>query len=235
MAVLVRHSFGLTGRARCRPAGTPRPTNVARAWSFMDAPGRRTDMPALATWIRGPARRAASRPAGVAERPTVAAERASPRAMAERESRHCGGRQGGYRAENQHEGGQPGGTGGPRRGPVARPARARPRPRPVRRNRTAAPLLVGLSTGLPAGQPASPAGARWGLPAGWVISARPAHLALVSEADFITAQSIQTPRGALSRRTAVTCRRGCCAARSAGADWRVKQAGRCGRLDGVAS
>lgn len=36
---------------------------------------------------------------------------------------------------------------------------------------------------------------RWGLPDGWVISARPAHPALVSEADFIAVQGIQTSRG----------------------------------------
>jgi site-specific DNA recombinase len=33
---------------------------------------------------------------------------------------------------------------------------------------------------------------RWNLPDGWVISARPAHPPLVSEADFITAQDIRT-------------------------------------------
>jgi site-specific DNA recombinase len=36
---------------------------------------------------------------------------------------------------------------------------------------------------------------RWNLPDGWVISARPAHEALVSEADFIAAQEIGAPRG----------------------------------------
>ncbi len=36
---------------------------------------------------------------------------------------------------------------------------------------------------------------RWNLPDGWVISARPAHPALVSEADFITAQDISAARG----------------------------------------
>jgi DNA invertase Pin-like site-specific DNA recombinase len=40
---------------------------------------------------------------------------------------------------------------------------------------------------------------RWNLPDGWVISTRPAHPALVSEADFITVQGIQTPRGATAR------------------------------------
>ncbi|WP_433177409.1 recombinase family protein [Actinoallomurus sp. CA-150999] len=36
---------------------------------------------------------------------------------------------------------------------------------------------------------------RWNLPDGWVISARPAHPALVSEADFVAVQSIRAPRG----------------------------------------
>jgi hypothetical protein len=36
---------------------------------------------------------------------------------------------------------------------------------------------------------------RWNLPGGWVISAQPAHEALVSEADFIAAQDIGTARG----------------------------------------
>jgi site-specific DNA recombinase len=36
---------------------------------------------------------------------------------------------------------------------------------------------------------------RWNLPDGWVISARPAHPALVSEADFIAAQDIHAARG----------------------------------------
>jgi len=36
---------------------------------------------------------------------------------------------------------------------------------------------------------------RWNLPAGRVISARPAHPALVSEADFIAAQDASAPRG----------------------------------------
>jgi site-specific DNA recombinase len=36
---------------------------------------------------------------------------------------------------------------------------------------------------------------RWNLPDGWVISARPAHPALVSEADFIAAQGISATRG----------------------------------------
>jgi site-specific DNA recombinase len=36
---------------------------------------------------------------------------------------------------------------------------------------------------------------RWNLPEGWVISKRPAHAALVSEADFISAQDMAVPRG----------------------------------------
>jgi Recombinase/Recombinase zinc beta ribbon domain len=36
---------------------------------------------------------------------------------------------------------------------------------------------------------------RWNLPEGWVISARPAHPALVSEADYIAAQEVSAPRG----------------------------------------
>ena len=36
---------------------------------------------------------------------------------------------------------------------------------------------------------------RWNLPDGWVISDRPAHPALVSEADFIAAQDVNAARG----------------------------------------
>ncbi len=36
---------------------------------------------------------------------------------------------------------------------------------------------------------------RWNLPEGWVISKHPAHVALVSEADFIAAQDTAAPRG----------------------------------------
>ena len=36
---------------------------------------------------------------------------------------------------------------------------------------------------------------RWNLRAGWVISARPAHPAIVSEADYIAAQEASAPRG----------------------------------------
>ena len=40
---------------------------------------------------------------------------------------------------------------------------------------------------------------RWNLPDGWVISRRPAHPALVSEADFIAAQDISAARGPAPR------------------------------------
>ena len=36
---------------------------------------------------------------------------------------------------------------------------------------------------------------RWNLPDGWVISRRPAHPALVSEADFVAAQDVNAARG----------------------------------------
>jgi hypothetical protein len=42
---------------------------------------------------------------------------------------------------------------------------------------------------------------RWNLPDGWVISRKPAHPALVSEADFIAAQTSARP-AARSRRSA---------------------------------
>jgi hypothetical protein len=35
---------------------------------------------------------------------------------------------------------------------------------------------------------------RWNLPGGWVISKRPAHPALVSEAEFLAAQDVGAPR-----------------------------------------
>ncbi len=40
---------------------------------------------------------------------------------------------------------------------------------------------------------------RWNLPDGWVISTRPAHPALVSEADFIAAQAVNAARGPVPR------------------------------------
>jgi site-specific DNA recombinase len=42
---------------------------------------------------------------------------------------------------------------------------------------------------------------RWNLPDGWVISSRPAHPALVSEADFIAAQDINAARGPVPHAT----------------------------------
>ena len=36
---------------------------------------------------------------------------------------------------------------------------------------------------------------KWNLPDGWVISARPAHTALISEADFVAAQAVRAARG----------------------------------------
>ena len=58
------------------------------------------------------------------------------------------------------------------------------------RQRTDADLVDPANTGL-GHRPVQ----RWNLPAGWVISARPAHPAIVSEADYITAQQIGAPRG----------------------------------------
>ena len=58
------------------------------------------------------------------------------------------------------------------------------------RQRTDADLVDPANTGL-GHRPVQ----RWNLPAGWVISNRPAHPALVSEADYIAAQDATTPRG----------------------------------------
>ena len=64
------------------------------------------------------------------------------------------------------------------RPPGVEPAAHRPRPRrPGRR------------------QPGAQEVQRWNLPDGWVISDRPAHPALVSEADFIAAQDVSAARG----------------------------------------
>ena len=49
---------------------------------------------------------------------------------------------------------------------------------------------------------------RWNLPTGWVISARPAHPALVSEDDYIAAQDATARAARLVRRRAGTCWRG---------------------------
>jgi hypothetical protein len=40
---------------------------------------------------------------------------------------------------------------------------------------------------------------RWNLPDGWVISNRPAHLALVSEDDFVAVQDVNAARGPVPR------------------------------------
>ena len=40
---------------------------------------------------------------------------------------------------------------------------------------------------------------RWNLPGGWVISARPAHPALVTESDFVGAQAVNAARGPVPR------------------------------------
>ena len=58
------------------------------------------------------------------------------------------------------------------------------------RQRTDADLVDPANTGLGHKQVQ-----RWNLPAGWVISARPAHPAIVSEADYIAAQDASAPRG----------------------------------------
>jgi site-specific DNA recombinase len=60
---------------------------------------------------------------------------------------------------------------------------------------------------------------RWNLPEGWVISARPAHPAIVSEADYIAAQDLSARRGPGS--PADRCYRlaGLLAAASAGGSW----------------
>src|SRR5216683_7310839 len=57
------------------------------------------------------------------------------------------------------------------------------------RQRTDSDLIDPANTGL--GRPVQ----RWNLPAGWVISARPAHRALVSEADYVAVQDVSAPRG----------------------------------------
>ncbi len=61
--------------------------------------------------------------------------------------------------------------------------------------------------------------ARWNLPEGWVISVRPAHPAIVSEADYIAAQDLSARRGPDS--PAGRCYRlaDCCVAGAAGGSW----------------
>jgi hypothetical protein len=51
------------------------------------------------------------------------------------------------------------------------------------------------------------------LPDGWVISARPAHPPLLSEADFVAAQEIRAARGPAPLTAARLCRA------SAGTSW----------------
>jgi site-specific DNA recombinase len=58
------------------------------------------------------------------------------------------------------------------------------------RQRTDADLIDPANTGLGHRQVQ-----RWNLPEGWVISARPAHPAIVSEADYIAAQDLSARRG----------------------------------------
>ena len=58
------------------------------------------------------------------------------------------------------------------------------------RQRTDADLVDPANTGL-GHRPVQ----RWNLPEGWVISARPAHPAIVTEADFIAAQDLVARRG----------------------------------------
>src|SRR6266851_8134797 len=63
---------------------------------------------------------------------------------------------------------------------------------------------------------------RWNSPRGWVISARPAHPALVSEADYIAVQDLTARRGPGSpaaRQAVATCWLGCCAAGPADGCW----------------
>ena len=68
------------------------------------------------------------------------------------------------------------------------------------RQRTDADLIDPANTGLSHRQVQ-----RWNLPAGWVISTRPAHHALVSEADYIAAQDTSAPRGPAGPRPGGTC------------------------------
>ena len=58
------------------------------------------------------------------------------------------------------------------------------------RQRTDSDLVDPVNTGL-GHRPVQ----RWNLPEGWVISARPAHPAIISEAGFITVQDLDTRRG----------------------------------------
>jgi site-specific DNA recombinase len=58
------------------------------------------------------------------------------------------------------------------------------------RQRTNLDLVDPASTGL-GRKPVQ----RWNLPEGWVISCKPAHPAIISEADYIAAQDSSAPRG----------------------------------------
>jgi site-specific DNA recombinase len=50
---------------------------------------------------------------------------------------------------------------------------------------------------------------RWNLPDGWIISKKPAHRALVSEADFIAAQNVNAARGPARRTLPATPQKRC--------------------------
>ena len=60
---------------------------------------------------------------------------------------------------------------------------------------------------------------RWNLPEGWVISRRPSHPALVSEADFIAAQDATAPVARQARPPGGTYWPGCWPAAGAGGGW----------------
>ncbi|HEY7260422.1 MAG TPA: recombinase family protein [Trebonia sp.] len=60
---------------------------------------------------------------------------------------------------------------------------------------------------------------RWNLPPGWVISKRPAHAALVSEADYIAPRMRSRRAARLARRCGGTCWPGCWPAGGAAEGW----------------
>jgi site-specific DNA recombinase len=67
---------------------------------------------------------------------------------------------------------------------------------------------------------------RWNLPEGWVISRKPAHPAIVSEADYVAAQQASAPRGPVGPATRryllaglISCGICGCSARGNGHDW----------------
>jgi site-specific DNA recombinase len=89
--------------------------------------------------------------------------------------------------------------------------------RQVWNQRTDADLVDPANTGL-GHRPVQ----RWNLPEGWIISARPAHPAIVSEADFIAAQARAArrgPGGRAARQDVATSWPGCCAAAPASGSW----------------